>query len=117
MDKEARMKLTDREMLLRIEAILRERSYAIGVTQTCTERTLQRMLKAHLWGEVSEWEKNEVQFPRMLSEILGVGLSREQYVALSETMDLTPERINELFDRADAVWQEDKERMFSRRQH
>lgn len=52
-----------------------------------------------------EWEKNEVQFPRLLSEILAVGLTPEQYSGLATSMDLERGDLDELLDRADTDWQ------------
>ena len=50
-----------------------------------------------------EWEKNFVQFPRLIAEI-----SATQELDLDEIakgMDLPVERVVELFNRADDVWE------------
>lgn len=55
------------------------------------------------------WKNNRVQFARLLSEIRAIGLTREQYDQLMESMDL-PEReyIDEIFERAEIEWQKQK---------
>lgn len=57
------------------------------------------------------WADDATQFPRLLDEIVAVGLTDEQLAGLCESMDLEPERINELFDRAQAAWDAQKERL------
>lgn len=54
------------------------------------------------------WENNQVQFSRLLAEINSIGLTKEQYQELSESMDLEIEFIDELFDRAIDDWEEHK---------
>lgn len=49
------------------------------------------------------WKDNRIQFPRLISEImatqdLDLGL-------LAESMDLTIDEVNELFDRASEEWE------------
>ncbi len=56
----------------------------------------------------NKWKQDSIQFPRLLAEIMGIGLSTRQYKRLREEMDLTNAEINELFDRADAAWQKAK---------
>jgi len=51
------------------------------------------------------WADNRIQFPRLLAEINSVGLTPKQYRDLSESMDLTTEEIDELFDRAIQEWE------------
>ena len=55
------------------------------------------------------WDKNNVQFPRLLAEVHGV-LTTAQYDELAASMDLPRHRIDELFDRAIARWEEIKQR-------
>lgn len=50
------------------------------------------------------WENNSVQFPRLLAEISATQDNLD-IPALAESMDLTVEEVNELFDRADAAWE------------
>jgi hypothetical protein len=57
---------------------------------------------------MTTWENNGIQFPRLLAEINGV-MTHEQVGQLAENMDLQPHEVCELFDRADAVWQQIKD--------
>jgi hypothetical protein len=56
------------------------------------------------------WLDNSIQFPRLLSEIFFMGLTPEQERHLEAEMDLEGDSIRELFERADAIWQEIKDR-------
>lgn len=53
------------------------------------------------------WERDDVQFPRLLAEISATQDSLD-IPALAESMDLSVEEVNELFDRADAAWERQK---------
>jgi len=49
------------------------------------------------------WKDDSIQFPRLLSEIAATqDLDME---ALAESMDLEVADVNELFDRADRLWE------------
>lgn len=49
------------------------------------------------------WEDNRIQFPRLISEIMATqDLDLE---CLAESMDLTIDEVNELFDRASEEWE------------
>lgn len=50
------------------------------------------------------WDDDLVQFARLLCEI-NATFSEIDVPGLCESMDLEPERIGELFDRADTVWE------------
>jgi hypothetical protein len=51
------------------------------------------------------WENNFIQFPRLIAEIAAnCSFSKGDFKALCESMDLEPERVNELFDRAQCEW-------------
>ena len=55
------------------------------------------------------WEDNSIQFPRLLAEICAtVDITPKDFEALQESMDLTEDEINELFDRAQEEWEEIK---------
>lgn len=56
------------------------------------------------------WRNNDIQFPRLLSEIWAVGLTAKQVRTLRAAMDLSGSEINRIFNRADKVWQKIKER-------
>lgn len=53
------------------------------------------------------WERDDVQFSRLLAEISATQDSLD-IPALAESMDLSVEEVNELFDRADAAWERQK---------
>jgi len=56
------------------------------------------------------WENNELQFARLLHEIEAT--QDIEYLELIKQMDLTMEDMLELFDRAQKVFQEHKEKNF-----
>ena len=66
---------------------------------------------------MERWKNNTIQFPRLLAEINGVGLTNKQYKELSDSMDLSREEIDQLFDRAEESWQQIKARFFRRKTH
>lgn len=53
------------------------------------------------------WDNNLIQFARLLCEI-NATFSEIDFPALCESMDLEPEDIDELFDRANDVWEKAK---------
>jgi hypothetical protein len=55
-----------------------------------------------------KWLDNSIQFPRLIAEINGIGLTDEMYDLLCESMDLTSDEVDELFERAEAEWQKIK---------
>lgn len=57
---------------------------------------------------MNKWADNRIQFPRLLAEIRAVGLTPAQYHELNQSMDLAPEEIDELLERAESEWQEIK---------
>lgn len=56
------------------------------------------------------WHDDAIQFPRLLAEIRAIGLTDEQYQDLATSMDLNQERLDELLERAEIVWERIKER-------
>lgn len=50
------------------------------------------------------WQDDNLQFARLLSEIYACGLNEYQYVDLCESMSLTKEEINNIFDRAESAF-------------
>lgn len=52
------------------------------------------------------WADNEVQFARLICEICAT--SDIDLASLCTSMDLGPERVQELFDRANDVWEKAK---------
>jgi hypothetical protein len=57
---------------------------------------------------LSNWERDDYQFPRLLAEIAATQDSLD-IDALCESMDLVPGDIHELFDRAQMAWERIKE--------
>ena len=56
----------------------------------------------------SNWNKNSIQFPRLLAELNGqtCGNCRDR---VAKEMDITEDELQELFDRAEKEWQQIKE--------
>lgn len=54
---------------------------------------------------VGSWNNNDVQFPRLLAEVYAVGLTDVQYRELGESTGLERAQIDELFKRADTVFE------------
>jgi hypothetical protein len=54
------------------------------------------------------WLRDDIQFPRLLAEILAVCGDKLDYDALCASMDLEPSELDELFDRADIAWEKIK---------
>ena len=49
----------------------------------------------------SPWQRNEIQFPRLLAEIMAAGaIDENASTAICQSMDLQTEELRELFDRA-----------------
>ncbi len=55
------------------------------------------------------WEFDSAQFPRLLAEIAAVGLTKQQFDQLCDSMDLEPLQVASLFERAEAEWESMKE--------
>jgi hypothetical protein len=57
------------------------------------------------------WENNEVQFARLLCEIVAAldeGQVKDLIIDVCRSTDLGPDDINQLFDRAEKVWEKAK---------
>lgn len=50
------------------------------------------------------WERDNVQFPRLLAELAAAGMTSGQYRMLEDSMDLTTAEIDELLARAEDRW-------------
>lgn len=60
------------------------------------------------------WERDDVQFPRLLAEIdLEAHLTDPQYEWLQTSMDLSRGEINDLFERAGSAWDAQKARQMT----
>lgn len=57
------------------------------------------------------WERDDVQFSRLLAEIKMVGLTPEQLEGLKASMNCTTEDICELLDRAEETFEAMKEQV------
>ena len=51
------------------------------------------------------WNNNELQFARLLSEIQAMGITTEEIDTLGESMDLEPSEVHELFIRAEKIFE------------
>ena len=58
-----------------------------------------------LFALVEPWQDDTIQFPRLLAEIWAVGVDDETMEALCQSMDLSPNRVRQLFRRADGLWE------------
>ena len=56
-------------------------------------------------GEVPNWERDDIQFPRLLAELDAV-LTIGQLRTVAASMDLSVTEILELIDRARFAWEE-----------
>lgn len=54
----------------------------------------------------ANWNNDAIQFPRLLAEIMAT--QEIDMNALAESMDLSVDEVNELFDRADQAWEDIK---------
>lgn len=57
---------------------------------------------------MSLWDNNELQFARLICELVA-NVDDLHFEEVCESMDLEPEQLQELFDRADEVWEKAKE--------
>lgn len=58
-----------------------------------------------------QWNNDVVQFARLLCEIrANISATNRDWRAVCESMDLSMEQLEVLFDRADLVWEIAKER-------
>lgn len=55
--------------------------------------------------ERENWQRDDYQFPRLISEIMAQGMTESQWDGLLEAMDLESDDLSELFDRAQQAWE------------
>lgn len=56
------------------------------------------------------WECNAIQFPRLIAEIVAnVAISGEDWDSLLDSMNLSENELDELFERAQSEWERIKE--------
>lgn len=53
---------------------------------------------------IEEWDRDNVQFPRLLAEIAAVGLTSDQKIGIAKSMDINAEKLAYLFGRAEIEW-------------
>ena len=59
------------------------------------------------------WQNDKIQFARLISEAETCGLfTKNAYKKLAKEMDLEPDYISELIDRAQMTFQESKRKIF-----
>jgi hypothetical protein len=57
----------------------------------------------------SPWQRNDIQFPRLLAEIMAArAIDENAWTAICQSMDLQTEELRELFDRAQTEWEQIK---------
>lgn len=81
-----------------------------GSCMLCDDNGMQRHVKVS--SDPNEnWANDDIQFPRLLAELYAtVGLDEAQWDDLCATTGLDRGQILEIFERADVVWQEIKEK-------
>jgi len=100
------------EVELHLAAMLSRGSYASGdvlMQDLLRSRDLIGILRANSMKD--PWKENETQFARLLCEIIAAldeGQTKDLIIDLCRSMDLGPEDVNALFDRAEQVWEKAK---------
>ena len=56
---------------------------------------------------MSRWENNEVQFARLICELVA-NVDNLEFEAVAESMDLSKKELISLYDRANIVWERAK---------
>jgi len=56
------------------------------------------------------WKDDSIQFPRLLAEIMAVGLTEKQWDDIETSMNIEEDELSELFDRAQTEWEEVKKK-------
>lgn len=60
------------------------------------------------------WKNNKIQFPRLIAELEAIGAFNEETLHnLADSMDLTPDEVCELIDRAQNEWDKIKDSLDS----
>jgi len=52
----------------------------------------------------SFWDRDDIQFPRLLAEIAAIGLTLDQKIAIAKSMDIDASKLAYLFGRAEVEW-------------
>lgn len=81
----------------------------IGMMEIWQYEELTDPFHTLLSGPYAEWDNNEIQFPRLIAEMQMAGaFSEDVIMELCESMDLEPEEVQELVNRACDAWDEIK---------
>ncbi len=63
----------------------------------------------------SLWETDRIQFARLLSEIRGnIDIATYQWDHLCQEMDLTPAQLEQIFERAQMLYERTKKQIFKK---
>jgi hypothetical protein len=100
-----------------IDVPLNENSDPMGRPQRRNNGILEQYApNLQLWELIDNsnpiWFDNYQQFARLLAEIIAVGLTKNQWDSLLLSMDLHSDQLSDLFDRAQDVWERDKQLTF-----
>jgi hypothetical protein len=94
-----------------VQVLRRQGHVDIGTEGSRADAVWKEKLDGHPTVSVGEvmndamWERDDVQFPRLISELKAVGLTDAQMEALSQSMGLDRNRIHELLDRGEEVFE------------
>jgi hypothetical protein len=75
-----------------------------GQVKDCSDLHSSFLVRKAVTPSPSLWERDDVQFARLLAEIKAVGLTAEQLEGLKSSMHLPTEKVIELLDRAEETW-------------
>jgi hypothetical protein len=100
------------------ETLIDDILYGLGVALDEKEfefapgfKKFKDVLAKHLENK-NVWENDNIQFPRFLAELEAVGaFTPEVYKSLEDSMDLTPDEISELINRAQVGWEHIKQQV------
>ena len=85
-----------------------EKAWAMPAGRQAGRNILTWYCERHNPNPNNLWGQNAVQFPRLIAELWGIGLTQKQREFLKKQMELTGRDIDELFERADKEWQKIK---------
>jgi hypothetical protein len=74
-----------------------------GACMLCDDCGMQHHVAVSTVPE-RNWHNDDIQFPRLLSELSGV-LTKNQIADVAESMDLPVARVEELLGRAESAWE------------
>ena len=75
------------------------------------KKIAKRPKKIAIRSPDKNWKNNDIQFPRLLAEMVAAGIPTEaQMQEICESMDLLPDQVDDILDRAQEVWDDIKKR-------